>query len=184
MTPLPLGFDAPPETLFDEKAIAVRVKELGAEIAGKRRGSDLTVVSISNGATIFAADLVRAIDLPLRLDSLSARSYDGTESSGEVVFTPHLKLDPRGRNILLVDDILDTGRTLRRVVEYLKDAGAESVETCVMLDKPARRVVGMEADFVGFEIPDVFVVGYGLDYDEYFRNLPYIGTLPGTASIG
>jgi hypoxanthine phosphoribosyltransferase len=178
MTPLPPGFESSPKILFDETAIATRIRELGAGIADKHRGSDLTVVSISNGATIFAADLVRAMDIPIRLDSLSARSYDGAESVGEVDFTPHLKLDPEGCRILLLDDILDTGRTLRKVVEYLRDAGAESVETCVMLDKPARRVVEIESDHVGFEIQNVFVVGYGLDYNEYFRNLPYIGTLP------
>jgi len=168
---------APPKkVLFDEKTLARRIRELGAEIARDCQNVDnLTVIAISNGATIFVADLIRAIDIPLRLDTISAKSYAGMKSSGEVNLTPHLKLDPKGRRILLVDDILDTGRTLTRVVRYLKEVGASSVETCVLLDKPSKRVVDINADYVGFEVPDVFVVGYGLDYEEYFRNLPYIG---------
>ena len=166
-----------PETVIDEDTLLKRISEMGEEIANTFRGTPLTVISISNGATVFTADLIRRIDIPLQLDSITAYSYAGTESSGKVKMLSSLKLDIADRNVLLVDDILDTGRTMKHIIDFLKTLGPESVKTCVLLDKPSRRVIPVEADFRGFEVPDLFVVGYGLDYNEYYRNLPYVGTV-------
>ena len=165
------------ETLIDQERLKERVAEMGAEITAEFADRRLTVIAVSNGAILFVADLVRNIDLPMQLDSITAYSYSGTESSGEVKIFSDLKLDITGRNVLLVDDILDTGRTLTKIIEFLKTLGPATVETCVLLDKPARRVVDIKADHVGFEVPDVFVVGYGLDYNEYYRNLPFVGVI-------
>ena len=174
---LPPGVTLSPKPLIDSNTLKHRVEELGKEISSEHAGQTLTIVSISNGATIFVADLARHIDLPIRMDSLPARSYHGTTSSGTVDLPRDLKLDLEGEHVLVVDDILDTGRTLKRVVEHIRSMHPRSVETCVLLDKPARRAVDIKADRVGFEIPDSFVVGYGLDYNEFLRNLPYIAEL-------
>ncbi len=167
----------PPQIIINEKKIKNRIRQLGEELTEAFRNKNLTVIAISNGATIFVADLIRQIDLPMQLDSITAYSYEGTESSGKVKMLSRLKLEIKGRNVLLVDDILDTGRTISDITAFLKTLAPESVETCVLLDKPARRVVKIEADYVGFKIEDLFVVGYGLDYNEYYRNLPFIGKL-------
>jgi hypoxanthine phosphoribosyltransferase len=169
--------DARPPVLIGTDRIRRRVKRLGMTIAANFAGRPLTVVVISNGAMIFASDLIRAIDLPLQLDSISAHSYAGTESTGKVVVDAPLKLDVRNRCVLLVDDILDTGHTLSCLSERLRAAGPCELRTCVLLDKPERRRLPVIADYVGFTIPNVFVVGYGLDYEEYHRNLPYVGIL-------
>ena len=166
-----------PEILIDQKTLQRRINEMGKKITEVYKNKHLIVISVSNGATIFVADLIRKIDLPMQLDSISASSYEGTESRGKVDIFSRLKLDIKGHNILLVDDILDTGRTMMKIVEFLHSMNPESVETCVLLDKPARRVVKVEADYYGFEVPDVFVVGYGLDHNEYYRNLSYVGQL-------
>ena len=166
-----------PEVMIDESAVAARTAELGNELTEFFREKKLTVVAISNGAMIFVADLIRHIQLPLQLDSISAHSYRGTESSGTLTVLSELKLNMKGRDILLVDDILDTGRTLKEISAFLETLNPSSVRTCVLLDKPSRRIADIEADFKGFTVEDVFVVGYGLDFDEYYRNLPYIGRL-------
>ena len=166
-----------PEVMIDKSSLETRIKEMGNEITKAYKNRNLTVVAISNGATIFVADLIRQVRLPMQLDSITAYSYDGTESSGKVRMLSKLKLDIRGRDILLVDDILDTGRTMREILNYLEKLHPHSISTCVLLDKPSRRVIPIEADYVGFEISDIFVVGYGLDYNEYYRNLPFIGKL-------
>ena len=166
-----------PEVLIDEKTLRSRIKEMGKEIMESYRDRHLTVIAVSNGATLFVADLIRQLDIPLQLDSITAYSYEGTESSGDVMLFTQLKLDVKGRDILLVDDILDTGRTMRKIIDYLESLNPENIESCVLLDKPARRIVDIEADYVGFEVADVFVVGYGLDYNEYYRNLPFVGKL-------
>lgn len=166
-----------PEKMIDKKTLQGRIKAMGKELTTAFKNRHLTVIAISNGATVFVADLIRQIDLPMQLDSITAYSYTGTESSGEVKMLTKLKLDISSRNILLVDDILDTGRTMGKIVKFLKTLNPDSVETCVLLDKPSRRVTPIEADYVGFEVPDVFVVGYGLDYNEYYRNLPFVGKL-------
>jgi len=166
-----------PEILIKESILVHRVAELGQEISEFYHNCNFTVISVSNGATLFVADLLRQIDIPLHLDTIMAHSYKGTESAGEVKMLPDLKLDITGRDVLVVDDILDTGRTISKIVEFLKTQKPKSVKICVMLDKPSRRVIEIQADYVGFTVPDVFVVGYGMDYNEYYRNLPYVGTL-------
>ena len=137
----------------------------------------MVVVSLLNGTVLFLADLIRHLNLPLRLDFIGVSSYGAGTESGELVFTKELRLDVRGRDVLLVDDILDTGKTLSRVLPKLQALKPRRIQTCVLLDKPARRTHDVEADYVGFEIPDFFVVGYGLDFAERYRNLPFVGVL-------
>jgi len=135
------------------------------------------VVSLLNGTVMFLADLIRNLSLPLRLDFIGVSSYGAGTESGELVFTKELRLDVCGRDVLLVDDILDTGKTLYRVLGKLQALKPRRIRTCVLLNKAARRTEDVEADFVGFEIPDFFVVGYGLDFAERYRNLPFVGVL-------
>src|SRR5690606_37635424 len=130
-----------------------------------------------NGTVMFLADLIRQISLPLRLDFIGVSSYGAGTESRELVFTKELRLDVRGRDVLLVDDILDTGRTLKCVMEKLRLLKPRRIQTCVLLNKVARRIENVEADYVGFDIPDHFVVGYGLDFAERYRNLPFVGIL-------
>lgn len=164
--------------LVSETAIRRRVAALAELINRAYRGKDLTVIAIVNGALIFTADLLRQLRSPLRLDCIRASSYHaGTMAGGKPVIIDNLKLDIAGHHVLLVDDILDTGNTLSAVHELLLAKQAASVRTCVLLDKKARRVVPFEAEFVGFEIPNEFVVGYGLDFNERYRNIPCIGVL-------
>ena len=145
-------------------------------------GRDFTVVAVLKGSCVFASDLIRRIPVPLELAFLAASSYgSGTTSRGlRINFLP-MDSEISGKNLLLVDDILDTGRTLFRLKQEMIDRGANEVRTCVLLDKPARRSVEFEADFRGFEVQDLFVVGYGLDFAERYRNLPYVGALKAAA---
>src|SRR5438093_210900 len=135
---------------------------------------DLVVVSLLNGTVMFLADLIRHLSLPLRLDFIGVSSYREGAESRELIFTKELRLEVRGRDVLLVDDILDTGRTLRRVLGRLRQLKPRRIKTCVLLEKAARRIEKVRADYVGFSIPDLFVVGYGLDFAERYRNLPFI----------
>lgn len=164
------------ETLISERRIRRRVAELGREISAHYREKHLTVIFVSNGAIVFTADLIRNIKLPIHIDSISASSYKGTRS-GKVKIAADVKVDIKNRHVLVVDDILDTGNTLAEVLSSIEGYHPKDIMTCVLLDKPSRRLIPLKADFVGFEIPDVFVVGYGLDYNEYYRNLPFIGRL-------
>lgn len=167
-----------PQTLFDAATIAARVGSLAGEIAAVVP-LDVTVVGLLKGAFVFTADLVRALDgqgVRPRLEFLQVSSYGaGTESSGRVQVIGGLPGSVQGRDVLLVDDIQDSGRTLAFTAEMLKEHGARRLWSCALLDKPSRRKVAFEADFVGFSIPDVFVVGYGIDYAERWRHLPWIG---------
>ena len=163
--------------LFTDEQIARRVKILAREIERDFRGRETVVVSLLSGTVLFLADLIRHLNLPLRLDFIGVSSYGAGTESGELVFTKELRLDVRGRDVLLVDDILDTGKTMSRVVPKLQVLQPRRIKTCVLLDKPARRTHDVEADYVGFEIPDFFVVGYGLDFAERYRNLPFVGVL-------
>jgi hypoxanthine phosphoribosyltransferase len=163
--------------LFSDAQIARRVKSLAREVERDFRGRELVVVSLLNGTVLFLADLIRHLNLPLRLDFIGVSSYGAGTESGELVFTKELRLDVRGRDVLLVDDILDTGRTLSRVILKLRALKPRRIRTCVLLDKPARRTHRVAADYVGFAIPDYFVVGYGLDFAERYRNLPFVGVL-------
>ena len=154
-----------------------RVHELARAIQSDFGDREWVVVALLNGSVLFVADLVRELHGPLILDFIGVSSYgDGTES-GNLVYTKDLKLEVAGRDVLVVDDILDTGRTLSEVIRRLRSLGAQRIRTCVLLDKPSRRVVKQGADYIGFQIPDWFVVGYGLDYAERYRHLPFIGVL-------
>ncbi len=163
--------------LITEDRIAGRVEALAREIERDFAGRDLAVVALLNGTVMFLADLIRHLSLPLRLDFIGVSSYGAGTESGELVFTKELRLDVRGRDVLLVDDILDTGKTLSQVLGKLRALKPRRIRTCVLLDKPARRTEKVQADYEGFEIPNFFVVGYGLDFAERYRNLPFIGVL-------
>ena len=154
-----------------------RVNSLAAEIERDFAGRELVIVSLLNGTVLFLADLIRRLTLPLRLDFMGVSSYRGGTEARELIFTKELRLDVRGRDLLLVDDILDTGKTLACVLAKLARLKPKEIKTCVLLDKPSRRVEKVAADYVGFEIPDLFVVGYGLDFAERYRNLPFVGVL-------
>jgi hypoxanthine phosphoribosyltransferase len=166
------------EVLLEADTIAKRVRDLGAEIARDYAGRDPVFVSILKGALPFLADLMRATPIPLALDFLEVSSYgNATETSGVVRVLKDLANPIEGRHVLVVEDIIDTGLTLNYVMEHLKAQHPASVKLCALLDKPARRIVPLRIDYRGFEIPDKFVVGYGLDYGERYRNLPFIGVL-------
>jgi hypoxanthine phosphoribosyltransferase len=163
--------------LISRQSIARRVAALARQIETDFAGRDLVIVALLNGTVVFLADLLRRLTLPLRLDFIGVSSYGaGTESAG-LVFTKELRLEVGGRDVLLVDDILDTGKTLSRVTAKLLKLGPRQIKICVLLDKPSRRVEKITADYVGFTIPNHFVVGYGLDYAERYRNLPFVGIL-------
>jgi len=163
--------------LITEDEIARRVRGMSRDIARDFSGRDMVVVSLLNGTVMFLSDLIRNLSLPLRLDFIGVSSYGAGTESGELIFTKELHLDVRGRDVLLVDDILDTGKTLYRVSSKLRGLKPRRIRTCVLLNKAARRVEPVKADYVGFEIPDLFVVGYGLDFAERYRNLPFVGVL-------
>jgi hypoxanthine phosphoribosyltransferase len=165
--------------LYRESEIAARLDELAIQITADYTGKELTVLAILNGSLIFMADLLRRIPLPLQLDCLRVKSYyGGTVSSGRVQFDHTALPLVQGRHVLLLDDILDSGNTLAAISETVRlEAGALSVKSCVLLRKMKKRNLSIEADYVGFDIGDEFVVGYGLDYQERYRNLPLIGVL-------
>jgi hypoxanthine phosphoribosyltransferase len=164
--------------LFDQAAIQCRLDELAARISADYRDRELTVIAVLNGSLIFMADLLRRIQLPLRLDCLSVASYHGRpQTSGEVIFKQIAFPDVLERHVLLLDDILDSGATLSTIRERLETAKPRSVRICVLLQKRKTRERPVVADYVGFEIDDEFVVGYGLDFMERYRNLPCIGVL-------
>ena len=163
--------------LIPESRIASRIRQMSREIEKDYKGREMVVVSLLNGTVMFLADLIRNLSLPLRLDFMGVSSYGAGTESGDLVITKELRLDVRGRDVLLVDDILDTGKTLYRMIDKLRALKPRRVRTCVLLNKAARRVEHVKADYVGFEIPDLFVVGYGLDFAESYRNLPFVGVL-------
>lgn len=163
--------------LIAESAIQKRIRTLAQEISRDYRGCDLVLVACLNGTVMFLADLIRHLKLPLRLDFVGVSSYGKGTTSGELIFTKELRLDVKGRDVLLVDDILDTGRTVKRVSAKLRALKPKSLKVCVFLNKQDRRVENVRADYIGFDIPDYFVVGYGLDFAERYRNLPFVGVL-------
>lgn len=166
------------ESFYSEEFLKETVKELGKKISEDYKGKNLLLVSILKGSVIFMADLMRAITIPCKIDFMCVSSYGtGTNSSGAVKIIKDLDIDVENYDILLVEDILDSGRTLNYVKNLLEDRKPSSIKICTLLDKPSRRVVDLYADYSGAEVPDAFVVGYGLDYAEYYRNLPYIGVL-------
>lgn len=166
--------------LISEEKIRERVDVVAAQIATAYEGRPLTIVAVLTGSLVFLADLIRRLDLPLRIALVQASSYRGkTTTPGELHVQDELLPDLKGRHILLIDDILDTGKTLKHMVDHLRGLGIASVRTAVLLRKEGRQEVAIEPDFVGFTIPNEFVVGYGLDYDDEYRNLPFIAVLDG-----
>lgn len=165
------------QVLIREEQIRTRVQEIARDVQRDYKGKELAVVALLNGTVMFLADLIRELEMPLRLDFMGVSSYGAGTTSGNLVYTKELRLDVKGRHVLLVDDILDTGKTLKNVISKIKKLGPRSIKICVLLDKKEHRSEKVEADFVGFEIPDLFVVGYGLDYKEQYRNLPFVGVL-------
>lgn len=164
--------------LFTEEELRTRVAELGAQIAADYAGKELVVASVLRGSYIFMADLTRAIDLPMSVDFMVVSSYgSGTTSSGQVEIKKDLSDPIEGKHLLIVEDILDSGNTLYYLMEVLKLRKPASIRICTLMDKPDRRAKPITATYTGFTIPDAFVVGYGLDYDEKYRNLPYVGIL-------
>jgi hypoxanthine phosphoribosyltransferase len=167
------------EILLTEAEISAKVAELGARIGEDYAGRELTLVSVLKGSLPFMADLMRAIPLPVRIDLMEVSSYGGTstESSGLVRILKDLSASIDGQEVLIVEDIIDTGLTLNYLVRYLRGKNPRSLRICTLLDKPARRLVEIPVDYIGFTIPDRFVVGYGLDYGEFYRNLRSVGVL-------
>ena len=164
--------------LYSEEQLRQRVKELGAQITADYAGKEPVLASVLRGSYIFMADLTRAIDLPVTVDFMAVSSYGaGTKSSGQVEIKKDLSDSIEGRDLIIVEDILDSGNTLFYLMEFLKARKPAPIRICTLMDKPDRRTQPIVADYVGFTIPDAFVVGYGLDYDEKYRNLPYVGIL-------
>lgn len=165
------------QILFTQEQIQQRVKELGEEIARDYADRDPHLITIVKGSIPFVADLMRAMDCPLTLDVLGVTSYAGKQSSGEVRLTKDLDAPVEGRHVLVVEDIIDTGLTLSYVKRILRQRAPASVKVATFLDKPSKRATPIDGDYVGFTIPDIFVVGYGLDWNQRYRNLSYIGAL-------
>ena len=165
------------KVLVAEEDIRRRVDELGKEITRDYAGMQPIAVCVLRGAIPFYADLIRRIDLPVTVDTITVSSYGSGTVSGKLKVITDMRTSVEGRDVLVVDDIIDSGRTSVALIEMLKERGAKSVKTCALLDKPSRRIVDIKGDYVGFAIPDEFVVGYGLDWNEKFRNLPHVYTL-------
>ncbi len=164
--------------MISEEELAKRVKELGKQLTEEYRGKDLLVVGILKGCMLFLSDLVRTIDLPLTMDFMVVSSYgSATKSSGVVRIIKDLEREIEGKDVLIVEDIVDTGLTLSYLIENLKTRNPKSVKVCSLLDKPERRKAQVDIEYVGFRIADEFVVGYGLDYAEVYRNLPFVCVL-------
>jgi hypoxanthine phosphoribosyltransferase len=171
-------YDGQVDTLYGESQLQARIQELGAEISRDYAGQQLVVVGVLKGSVLFFADLIRRIDLPLAIDFLGLSSYgSGTESSGVVRITNDLSKSIENKHVLVVEDIVDTGLTMKFLLENLSTRKPSSVKICTLLEKPARAKVKVPIHYKGFTIPDEFVVGYGLDFDEKYRNLPFIGVM-------
>jgi len=167
------------EILISDVEIKSKVEELGARISADYANTSITLVSVLKGSLPFMADLMRAISIPVQIDLMEVSSYGGatTETSGLVRILKDLSSSIAGRDVLIVEDIIDTGLTLNYLLRYLRGKNPSSLRICALLDKPARRLVEIPIDYTGFTIPDEFVVGYGLDFGEFYRNLPFIGVL-------
>lgn len=164
--------------LIEEEKLNKRIAELGAQISRDYAGQEVTLICILKGSVFFTCELAKRITVPVALDFMSVSSYgSSTMSSGKIEVKKDLDESIENKNIIIIEDIIDTGRTLKYLLEDLRKRNPKSLKLCTMLDKPDRRVVEVATDYTGFEIPDEFVVGYGLDYDQKYRNLPYIGIL-------
>jgi len=163
-------------TLISEQQISERVRQLGQQLSADYAGRPLTVVAVLTGSLVLLADLIRCITTPLKVSLVSASSYGGTRTTaGKLTINNSLLVDSAGRDVLVLDDIFDTGRTMEGLLQHLRACNPASLKTAVLLWKPARTEVNFQPDYFGFQIPDEFVVGYGLDYNDHFRHLPYIG---------
>lgn len=168
------------KVLVSEEEINAKIRELGATISKEYEGKEVHLICVLKGGIFFTCDLAKRISVPVTLDFMSVSSYgDGTVSSGRVKIVKDLDEPIEDKNVLIVEDIIDSGRTLSFLIEMLKSRKPASIKLCTLLDKPERRVTDVEVDYVGFNIPDEFVVGYGLDYVQKYRNLPYIGVIEG-----
>ncbi len=166
------------KVLLTQEELREKVKELGRQITQDYQGKNLMIVTVLKGAVVFLADLMREIDVPAEIDFMVVSSYGaGTKSSGVVKIVKDLDVPLKDKDLLIVEDILDSGMTLSYLKELLEGREPRSIRIATLLDKPARRKVDLKADYIGYSVPDEFVVGYGLDYDEKYRNLPYIGIL-------
>ena len=164
--------------LISEERVNEKIRELGAQISKDYAGESVHLVCILKGACIFMCELAKRINVPVSMDFMTVSSYgSGTKSSGIVRIKKDLDDPIKDLNVLIVEDIVDSGRTLHYLTEVFKERGCKSVRTCTLLDKPERRVVDLTVDYTGFRIPDEFVVGYGMDYDQRYRDLPYIGVV-------
>ena len=167
------------ENLIDRKTVENRIKELAKQIEKDYAGEELYCVGLLKGSVVFLSDLVKEINIPVIIDFMSVSSYGSeTVSSGDVKILKDTDLDLRGKHVLIVEDIIDTGLTLEHVIRYFKESkGVKTLKTCTLLSKPERRKVNIDIDYIGFDVPDKFVIGYGLDYDQKYRNLPYIAVV-------
>ena len=166
------------KVMFSEEEVAQKVEELGRKISEDYAGKEIHLICVLKGSVFFVCELAKRITIPVSMDFMSVSSYgDGTSSSGVVKIAKDLDEALEGKDVLVVEDIVDSGRTLSYLLEMLKDRGPADVRLCTLLDKPDRREVEVPVDYTGFVIPDKFIVGYGLDYDQKYRNLPYIGTV-------
>lgn len=164
--------------LYSEEEINRRMDELAKQLTAEYKEQRPLIISVMTGAVLFTVDMIKRMDIMAMLDFIDVSSYyGGTSSTGEVKLVQDLKSDIRGRSILIMEDIVDTGHTLKFLIDLLKERGAKSVKVCTLLDKPEGRQVEVKADYVGFNVPNEFLVGYGLDYQGYYRNLPYVGIL-------
>lgn len=164
--------------LIDEDSLQAKIRELGAKITEDYKGKELLLICVLKGAVVFVSDLMKRIDLPLEIDFMAVSSYGSdTKTSGVVRILKDLNQGIEGKNVLIVEDIIDSGLTLSYLIENLKARGPESVEICTILDKPDRRKTNIDIKYTGFQVPDEFVIGYGLDYAEKYRNLPFVAVL-------
>ena len=167
------------EILLSEEQIRARIEELGQELTREYEGKDPVIVGVLKGVVVFYADMIRKINVPCQMDFMWISSYAGTESTGNMIVRRDVSVDIKGRHVLILEDIFDTGNSLDFTVKHLLAKEPASLKICTLLDKPEGRKPGitLKADYVGFTIPNAFVVGYGLDYNEHYRNLPYVGIL-------
>lgn len=166
------------KVLITEEEIKRRVRELGAEITKDYAGKSILLIGVLKGAAVFMSDLMRCIDLPVEIDFMVVSSYgSGTKTSGNIKILKDTDVSVEGRDVIIAEDILDTGITLNNLKDLLLKRGAKSLKICTIFNKPARRKSPIEAEYVGFDVPDEFVIGYGLDYDQKYRNLPFLGIL-------
>ena len=164
--------------LISEEEIKAKIAELGKQLTADYAGKDPIFIGILRGVVVFFSDMIRAIDTPCRIDFMAVSSYGAaTESSGRIIVKKDFDLDISGRHVVILEDIIDSGLTLKYVMAYMQSKNPASLKVCTLLDKPDRRKVDVQADYVGFTVPNEFVVGYGLDYNDYYRNLPYVGIL-------